>query len=104
MSPVGGRRFAMRMRRDTLPPGREAAAAQRSADSGRAVGAAIGAVRGVDLLDEFIVGAGSSALGATRPCIEAAAGDLHDAAKLAYREGLPILLDEAESHFCSSAK
>jgi hypothetical protein len=25
-------------------------------------------------------------------------------AELAYREGLPLLLEEAELHFCSSAK
>jgi hypothetical protein len=35
---------------------------------------------------------------------DATAGDLQEAAGLAYREGLPILLDEAEPHVCSSAK
>jgi hypothetical protein len=41
---------------------------------------------------------------AVAPRVETAAGDLEGAAELAYREGLPLGLDEAELHFCSSAK
>src|SRR5262249_5118356 len=62
------------------------------------------AVHGMDLLDELGVGAITLAVRALRPGVEPAAGDLEDAAELAYREGLAVLLDEAKLHFCSSAK
>jgi hypothetical protein len=38
------------------------------------------------------------------PGVVAAAGDLQDPTHPAYPEGLPVLLDEPELHFWSSAK
>ena len=39
-----------------------------------------------------------------QPRIETTAGDLEDQAHLAYSEGPPMLLNEPELHFWSSAK
>jgi hypothetical protein len=61
-------------------------------------------MHGADSLDELGIVSFSIAVGTAKPRVEAAAGDLEHSAELAYREGLPVLLDEVELHFCSSAK
>jgi len=77
---------------------------QGSVDSWRAVDASILAVNQMNPLHECVVLLPACAVRASDPGVEAATRDLQNVAELAYREGLPLLLDEAELHFCSSAK
>ena len=77
---------------------------QRSIDSRRSVDATVLSMHGMDAFQQRRILSISLALWTVAPGVEAAAGDLEHAAELAYREGLPLLLDEAELHFCSSAK
>jgi hypothetical protein len=77
---------------------------QRSIDSRRSVDAAVLAVHGVDAFEQGRIVPIALAVRAFAPRVETAAGDLENSAELAYRKGLPLLLDEAERHFCSSAK
>jgi len=77
---------------------------QHPIDPRRSVDATILSVHGTDSLQQGRVVSLSLAVGTFAPGVEAAAGDLQDSAELAYREGLPLLVDEAELHFCSSAK
>jgi hypothetical protein len=58
----------------------------------------------VDLLGELLVLLLSLAWPTATPGVEPTAGDLEDLAHLADSEGLPVLLDESELHFWSSAK
>jgi len=77
---------------------------QRSIDSRRSVDTAVLAVHGVDAFEQRRILPIALAVRAFAPRVETAAGDLENSAELAYREGLPLLFDEPERHFCSSAK
>jgi hypothetical protein len=87
-----------------MPSCAVAGRAQRSVDSRRTVDAAVLAVHGVDVFEQRRIVPIALAVRAFAPGVETAAGDLEHSAELAYREGLPLLFDEAERHFCSSAK
>jgi hypothetical protein len=77
---------------------------QRSMDSRRSIDATVLSMHGMDAFQQRRVLSVPFAVRALDPGVEAASGDLEHAAELAYREGLPLLVDEAELHFCSSAK
>jgi hypothetical protein len=78
--------------------------AQDLVDARRSVDVAALSVHGPDPLYQGRVLSLPVAAWAPAPGIEAAPGDLEDMAELAYREGLPVLIDEMELHFWSSAK
>ncbi len=89
---------------DAMTTGRFALEAERTPDPRRTVRLAALPVHGTDPLGEpFVVAVAARGL-ATAPGVVAAAGDLQDLAHHAYPEGLPVLLDEPELHFWSSAK
>lgn len=77
---------------------------QRLVHSRRAVHAAACSMNEPDTLHQGRVGLLTIARWSSQPGVEAALGDLEDSAHGAYPEGLPVVLDEAKLHFCSSAK
>ena len=90
--------------RDPMPAPGLALLTKQSIDPRRAVDA-VGFTMGFPDLDRdrFILEDATTRL-AVEPGVEPTAGDLQDFAHLAYPEGLPVLLDEPELHFWSSAK
>jgi hypothetical protein len=96
--------FQAHQARHAMPSCAVPSRTQRSIDSRRSVDATVLSMHGMDAFQQRRILSISLALWTVAPGVEAAAGDLEHAAELAYREGLPLLLDEAELHFCSSAK
>ena len=78
--------------------------AKLAVDAGRAIDPLAQEMNPPDLLEQLIVVPCSMSRRSSLPSVEAAAGDLKRTAELAHREGLPLPGDEAELHFCSSAK
>jgi hypothetical protein len=89
---------------DSVATPRFASLAEFAIDTRRAIDPRRLPMHGTNLLRNRLVLADSSTGLSLPPRVEAAAGDLQDLAHLAYPEGLPVLLDEPELHFWSSAK
>ena len=104
LSSLGAQALQAHQPRHTVLSGSHARNPQSSVYTWRAVDPSVLTMNQVDALYECVVLLPTRAGRASKPGVKAAAGDLQDAAKLAYREGLPLLFDEAELHFCSSAK
>lgn len=89
---------------DSMFAGTVSCSPQRLIDPRRSVDATVLAVHGMDPFHQLRILFVPLAVRALHPSVETATGDLQDAAGLAYREGLPLLFNESEFHFCSSAK
>jgi hypothetical protein len=81
-----------------------AALLQLSVHAWRSIDAPRVSIDGVHLLGDHFVFKNATTRLTPKPRIEPTAGDPQDFAHLAYPEGLPVLLDEPELHFWSSAK
>jgi len=89
---------------DSMPTSQFALFAKRAVDARRSVDPARFAMHGMDLLRDRFVFENTLTWLTPKPRVEPTARDLQDFAHLAYPEGLPVLLDEPEFHFWSSAK
>ena len=89
---------------DTMATDTMSVLAKSVVDPRRAVCASVLAVDETNALDQSSIGLLAITRRSTQPGVEATTGDLEHHAHLAYPEGLPVFLDEAELHFCSSAK
>jgi hypothetical protein len=96
--------FQAHQPRHTMPSNAVPGRTQRSVDPWGSVHSTVVSMHGMDAFEQHGILPLSLASWAIAPGVEAASGDLEHAAELAYREGLPLGLDEAEPHFCSSAK
>jgi hypothetical protein len=83
---------------------RNAPLLQRLVDTGRPVGSPTLVVNPANHFRVLTILALATARLASSAGVVATAGDLQDLAHHAYPEGLPMLLDETELHFWSSAK